>query len=252
MEHSFNEQEAIGWMRENWHKSFLFAVAYMILIFGLQYFMKEQRGYKLRTPLALWSLGLALFSAVGTHRTWKHMVSILTTKGFKQSVCNQAFYVDPICKLWVYLFTLSKVLELGDTVFIVLRKQKLIFLHWYHHILTLIYAWYCYKDMLSGGSWFITLNFTVHTVMYSYYTVRAAGFRLPLCIAMTITLSQILQMAIGVIVCILLIFWMEDEDCLCTWSGVSFSFLMYLSYLVLFCNFFSKSYLTSTQKSKGE
>jgi len=54
-------------------------------------------------------------SAIGTYHTWKHMVSILTTMGFKQSVCNQIFYVDPICRLWVYLFTLSKVLELGES-----------------------------------------------------------------------------------------------------------------------------------------
>lgn len=43
------------------------------------------------------------------------MVFMLTTMGFKQSVCNQLFYVDPICKLWVYLFILSKVLELGES-----------------------------------------------------------------------------------------------------------------------------------------
>lgn len=32
-----------------------------MLIFGTQHFMKERRGYKLRAPLTLWSLGLALF-----------------------------------------------------------------------------------------------------------------------------------------------------------------------------------------------
>ncbi|NXJ07080.1 ELOV6 protein, partial [Odontophorus gujanensis] len=251
MEQSFNEQEAIRWTQENWYKTFLLSVAYVILIFGVQYFMKERRGYKLRTLLALWSLGLATFSAIGTHRTWKHMISVMTTMGFKRTVCNQAFYVDPVCKFWVYLFSLSKVLELGDTVFIVLRKQKLIFLHWYHHILTLIYTWYSYKEMLSGAGWFITINLTIHTIMYSYYTVRAVGFQLPRCLAMAITFSQILQMAIDG-TCILLIFWMEDGVCLSTWTGISFSLLMYISYLVLFCNFFYKTYLTSTPKLKGE
>ena len=32
---------------------------------------------------------------------------------------------------WTFMFALSKVPELGDTLFIVLRKQPLIFLHWY-------------------------------------------------------------------------------------------------------------------------
>lgn len=42
-------------------KSFFFSAAYVMLIFGTQHFMKERRGYKLRAPLTLWSLGLALF-----------------------------------------------------------------------------------------------------------------------------------------------------------------------------------------------
>lgn len=32
--------------------------------------------------------------------------------------------------LWGLLFAWSKILEFGDTAFIILRKQKLIFLHW--------------------------------------------------------------------------------------------------------------------------
>ena len=53
--------------------------------------------------------------------------------------------------LWVLLFALSKVAELGDTIFIVLRKQNLIFLHWYHHILTLIHCWNSYAEQTGTG-----------------------------------------------------------------------------------------------------
>ena len=35
-----------------------------------------------------------------------------------------------VSSFWSWLFTLSKIPELGDTLFIVLRKQQLIFLHW--------------------------------------------------------------------------------------------------------------------------
>ena len=37
---------------------------------------------------------------------------------------------NKVSGFWTWLFTLSKMPELGDTVFIVLRKQQLIFLHW--------------------------------------------------------------------------------------------------------------------------
>ena len=40
---------------------------------------------------------------------------------------------------WYTVFVLSKAVELLDTAFIVLRKQRLITLHWVHHVLTLCY-----------------------------------------------------------------------------------------------------------------
>ncbi|NXN08727.1 ELOV6 protein, partial [Indicator maculatus] len=251
-ERNFNEREAREWMRENWHKSVFFSVAYLILIFGIQHFMKKRRGYQLRIPLILWSFSLGLFSAIGAFRIWKQMALILSTKGLKQSVCSQSFYVHPVSKLWIYLFVLSKLLEPGDTMFIVLRKKKLIFLNWYHHSTTPIVTWYGYKEMVAGAGWPAALNFSIHAIMYLYYTVRAAGFQVPHTIAMAITISQVLQMLAYVIMNILIIFWMEDKVCHTTWTIVFFTSVLYVSFLVLFCNYFFQTYLRSTQKSKKE
>ncbi|NXH14229.1 ELOV6 protein, partial [Bucco capensis] len=249
-EKNFNEREAKEWMQENWHKSIFFAAGYLILIFGLQHLMRERRAFQLRVPLVLWSLSLALFSAIGAFRVWKHMAWVLSTKGFKYSVCTRSFYIHPSTKLWAYLFVLSKLLELGDTVFIVLRKKKLIFLHWFHHTTTLVVAWYSYKEMVAGGTWPGTLNFSIHTIMYLYYTMRAAGFQVPRGISMAITMSQVLQILIYVILNVFIIFWKDDKVCHTTWTVVLLTSVLYASILVLFCNFFFQTYLRTTQKSK--
>ncbi|XP_054687880.1 elongation of very long chain fatty acids protein 3 [Grus americana] len=251
-ERKLNVREIREWMQQNWYKSFFVVMAYLIVIFGIQHFMKERRAYNLRAPLTLWSFSLALFSAIGAYRVWKQVAFILSTKGLKQSVCSQSFYVHPVSKLWVFLFVLTKFLELGDTVFIVLRKNKLIFLHWYHHATAMVVSWYGYKEMVAGSGWLTALNFSIHAIMYSYYTVRAAGFQVPRSIAMVITISQMVQMLAYVVMNALIIFWMEDKVCHTTWTVVFLSSVVYISLLVLFCNFFLKTYLSSTKKSKGE
>lgn len=56
-------------------------------------------------------------------------------------VCNSFIIQNKVSGFWTTMFVLSKVPELGDTIFIVLRKQPLIFLHWYHHATVLVYSW---------------------------------------------------------------------------------------------------------------
>ncbi|NXR75587.1 ELOV6 protein, partial [Pycnonotus jocosus] len=249
-EKNFNHLAAGKWMEENWQKCFLFSAIYCVLIFGIQHFMKERRPFNLRAPLALWSFSLTLFSLVAACRVWKHLAFLLLTKGFKQSLCSRSFYVHPVSKLWIYLFVQSKLVEFGDTLFIVLRKKKLIFLHWYHHLLTMILAWYGYGIMAIGIGWNAALNLAVHFLTYSYYTATAMGIRVPRSIAMLVTTAQMLQMTVFVIMNILVIFWKDDKLCQFTWPTFFLSSSLYTTLLLLFSNFYVKTYLSSTPKSK--
>ncbi|XP_032868503.1 elongation of very long chain fatty acids protein 6-like isoform X1 [Amblyraja radiata] len=251
-EKRFDERGAIAWMQENWSKSFLFSAVYAALIFAGQYYMRERSKFELRKPLVLWSLSLALFSILGAFRTGWYMWHVLYTSGFKQSVCDQSFYNGPVSKFWAYAFVLSKAPELGDTIFIVLRKQKLIFLHWYHHITVLLYSWYSYKDMVAGGGWFMTMNYGVHAFMYSYFTLRAAGFHVPRRFAMLITLTQIMQMVMGMLVNVLIYMWMEEGLCPSFFENIILSSIMYFSYFLLFCCFFYETYLSRKKRLKAE
>uniref|UniRef100_A0A3Q2QGV5 Elongation of very long chain fatty acids protein n=1 Tax=Fundulus heteroclitus TaxID=8078 RepID=A0A3Q2QGV5_FUNHE len=142
--------------------------------------------------------------------------------------------------------------HLGDTAFVVLRKQKLIFLHWYHHITVLLYSWYSYKDMVAGGGWFMTMNYGVHALMYSYYAARAAGLRVPRPLAVLVTSAQILQMAMGLTVSALVYRWLPQGDCPSRVDNVTWATLMYLSYLLLFSRFFYRTYLRRPDKLKAQ
>ncbi|KAG9346176.1 hypothetical protein AGOR_G00202300 [Albula goreensis] len=251
-ERRFDERVAIEWMQENWSKSFVFCGLYAALIFGGQHFMRERQKLELRRPLVLWSLSLAIFSIIGAVRTGSYMLHVLCTSGFKQSVCDQSFYRAPVSKFWAYAFVLSKAPELGDTVFIVLRKQRLIFLHWYHHITVLLYSWYSYKDQVAGGGWFMTMNYLVHSLMYSYYAARAAGWRVPRSCAMIITTTQIVQMVMGLAVSGLVYLWMQEGRCPSYLDNIMWGSLMYLSYLLLFSSFFYQSYLKGGKRPKAD
>uniref|UniRef100_A0A3Q3VNF6 Elongation of very long chain fatty acids protein n=1 Tax=Mola mola TaxID=94237 RepID=A0A3Q3VNF6_MOLML len=250
-ERRFDDRWALDWMRKHSNKSFLLCGLYAAFVFAGQRVMRERPKLNLRRPLMLWSLSLAVFSILGALRTGLYMLHIITTSGVRDSVCDNSFYSAPISKFWAFAFTLSKAPELGDTVFIVLRKQRLIFLHWYHHITVLLYSWYSYQDQVAGGSWFTTVNFTVHAFMYSYYAARAAGLRVPRPCAMFITAAQILQMVMGLTVLGLVYRWFHEEHCHSSTGNITWGSLMYVSYLILFAAFFYDTYLKGSSQGKA-
>lgn len=161
---------------------------------------------------------------------------------------------DRVCGFWTWLFVLSKLPELGDTLFIVLRKQPLIFLHWYHHITVLIYSWFSYTEYTSSARWFIVMNYCVHSVMYSYYALRAMGYKPPRFIPMVITSMQLTQMIVGCTINL----WaydylqtMHPSACNISPINIKLSIAMYFSYFVLFARFFYVTYLSPNAR-KGK
>jgi len=50
------------------------------------------------------------------------------------------------------------------------------FLHWYHHLTVIIYAWQGTMYQVSGGLIYSSLNYFVHSIMYFYYFLMAFDF----------------------------------------------------------------------------
>ena len=241
------------WFDDNWTLSLWFSAIYMLFLFVGTKVMKDRPAFDLRVPLGLWSFSLAIFSAFGCIRIIPHWINMMTTsESVLHSFCRNEFAVDRHATFFIVLFIWSKVIELGDTVFIVLRKQKLIFLHWFHHVLTLTYSFYSLSSMAGPILWFCAMNTAIHTAMYAYYGIKALRlFFVPKHVNMLITTSQILQMIIGFIICLRISLDKMSSNSSCgfpvnaTISGL----VLYSSFLILFVNFFVKSYFATTVSS---
>merc|ERR1711957_934121 len=153
------------------------------------------------------------------------------------------------------LFILSKMVEFGDTLFVVSRKKPLILLQHYHHLATMLYCWYAgavvwqYNDT---SVYFAAMNLCVHTVMYSWYAATRTGWKSPRILMMCVTLIQLIQMVLGLLIVLVAAFGPAASGC-GKWTqadpwGMRACLFMYFSYLVLFGKLFYDNYLAPKSK----
>ena len=80
--------------------------------------------------------------------------------------------------------------------------------------------------------------------MYSYYALRAAGFKVPSHVAQLITVSQISQMFVGVYINVVAYrAHINGWDCDVNMNAFYMGVVIYGSYLALFINFFVRRYI---------
>merc|ERR1712137_1305585 len=230
---------------------------YLTLVFLLPKIIT--RPYRLTAIVALWNLGLSIFSFLVLIGTAVPLVRTYQEKGFYLAFCGteEIYFTGYHSMLfWIYVFTLSKFYELFDTLFLILRKKQPAFLHWYHHATVLLYCWYASYYHTTLGFNFVVVNAFVHTFMYFYYFLAELNMRPPEFVALFITIIQISQMFIGIVaVGITAYLWnstgvpcLSDEPELMLGSAV----VMYASYLFLFCQFFVRRYLKSSPKPSSK
>mmetsp|Transcript_128948 Transcript_128948/g.234272 ORF Transcript_128948/g.234272 Transcript_128948/m.234272 type:complete len:314 (+) Transcript_128948:75-1016(+) len=220
-------------------------------------FMESRKAFELKRPLAFWNLFLSVFSLIGSARTMPHLFYNLYAFGFEDTICRPAvsMYGCGSTGLWVQLFIFSKIPELFDTLFIVLRKKKLSFLHWYHHITVLLFCWHSYTSESTTGLYFAVMNYTVHGIMYGYYFLAAVN-RLPTWFPpIVVTLGQIAQMIIGVALTVISITYYpasatSSRNCDVKIDNLIVGGLMYASYFALFVHFAVERYILAPKRKR--
>jgi len=219
--------------------------------------MKHRDPADLRNIMAAWNAMLCVFSLWGSFRTAPHLLFRLTNETFRQTLCEDAstLWGSGATGFWVQLFIYSKVIELGDTFFLVARKKKVMFLHWFHHVTVLLYCWYAYAYETSQAQYFVAMNFSVHGVMYGYYCLMA--LKLPSFIpSFAITVSQISQMVVGTLVQVFAFYYQfaatDPSSCNVHLPSTLGGLAMYAWYFLLFFQFALDRYFFKPRAAKAK
>eukprot|EP01114_Cavostelium_apophysatum_P022692 TRINITY_DN8297_c0_g1_i1.p1 TRINITY_DN8297_c0_g1~~TRINITY_DN8297_c0_g1_i1.p1 ORF type:complete len:331 (+),score=60.86 TRINITY_DN8297_c0_g1_i1:32-994(+) len=150
---------------------------------------------------------------------------------------------------WYYVFYLSKYYEFIDTFILIMRKKPVSFLHVFHHFVTAFLCWLGLYDE-QGIQWtVIALNGTVHVFMYYYYLM--VSFNKDVWWKKYLTTMQIVQFCVDLLA-VLPFFYSElvlKKDCSGTSAVLGFSHGILLSFLILFINFFRKTYRNDPKTS---
>lgn len=248
-EKHYNPLPVLNWMVEHPLVPIVTCIFYGVFIVKGTQYMSKREPWQWRQQLAFWNFFLSSFSFFGMMRTAPQLYHNLVTLSLRDNLCidPQITFGSGSTGLWVQLFILSKFPELFDTLFIVIHKKKLIFLHWYHHITVLLYCWHSYVTRSPAGLFFVTMNYSVHAIMYGYYFLMAVKLKPKWFNPIVVTIAQISQMFVGVSVTLIgFYYYKNDSNCFIQRENNVAAFIMYGSYLFLFLQFFIARYFKNT------
>ncbi|XP_035279740.1 ELOVL fatty acid elongase 8a [Anguilla anguilla] len=225
-------------------------LCYLFVLWAGPKFMKHREPVDLKAVLIVYNFTMVCWSAYMFHEfllsSWLASYSLLC-QPVDYSSDPLAIRMAKVC--WWFFF--SKVIELSDTIFFILRKKnsQLTFLHVYHHG-TMIFNWWAGVKYVAGGQSFLIgmINSLVHVVMYLYYGLAALGPHMQRYLWWKRYLTS-LQLTQFVILTVHTTYNLIAEcDFPDAMNAVVCTYL--LSLIVLFSNFYYRSYLTKKEKEK--
>jgi len=189
-----------SYIDKSWPLSILISCLYLTGIHFGDKIMANRSALHLTGLLICWNMFLCMFSLLGTIYIVPQLMTIIAEHGWEGSMTlvPEETWGNKASGFWVQAFIISKLFELFDTAFLVLRKRPVIFLHWFHHITVLLYCWHSNVVRAPQTIYFVAMNYAVHAVMYGYFAL-ATMKRVPRWFPPSlITAAQISQMFVGI------------------------------------------------------
>lgn len=222
---------------------------YLLIVWLGPIYMQNKKPFNFRWTLVIYNLMLIILNF--------HIASEIF---FASRAANYSYLCQSVSYSYdqnemriakaIWWFYISKLLEMLDTFFFILRKKnsQITFLHVYHHV-TMFPIWWIGTKWVAGGQSFLgaMLNSLVHILMYSYYGLSAIGPSVYpyLWWKKYLTIIQLIQFIFGMCHAVQSLV-----------SGCNFPVWMHWalifyggSLLLLFLNFYHKSYLNKKNKS---
>ncbi|KAI5452552.1 Fatty acyl-CoA elongase/Polyunsaturated fatty acid specific elongation enzyme [Naganishia albida] len=222
---------------------------YLVIIFGGRELMRNRAPFKLQFLFRVHNFLLSAGSAILLALMLEEIVPIFAKNGPFYSICNTRAFTPRLVSYYIinYYF---KYVELIDTLFLVLKKKKLAFLHVFHHAATAVLCFNQLEGKTSVQWVVITLNLFVHVIMYYYYYATAGGAKIWW--KKYLTTLQITQFVIDLFVTyfasythfamVRFPFLPNMGDCAGSESAALFGTGLLTSYLFLFIAFYRATY----------
>ncbi|KAI9014005.1 ELO family [Phycomyces nitens] len=225
-------------------------LTYYGVIFGGRYIMRNSEPLKCKLAFQIHNILITIVSACLLALIAEQVIPKFIRHGFHYTVCDSKAFTTEL-ELLYYINYLVKYWELLDTVFLVIKKKKLEFLHYFHHSMTmaLCYSQLTAKTPVSCVP--IGLNLGVHVVMYYYYYLTTTGVKIWW--KKHLTTMQISQFIIDLLVIgglayshFAFVFFRgilpTSGTCTGTETAAIFGSTLLTAYLLLFVNFYRTTY----------
>ncbi|XP_073820613.1 very long chain fatty acid elongase 7-like isoform X1 [Musca autumnalis] len=215
-------------------------------------FMKGRNPYNVDAIMKLYNvmqivLNAFIFYESLRYSYWRSDFSF-TCRGFDPNDMNPLTLKGARPALLYYV---AKYLDLFDTIFFLLRKKfnQISFLHVYHHAFMIFGThWGLSVTFASHLSLIVVLNSLVHVVMYTYYLLAAMKLNIDLTPwKKRMTIMQLLQFVTLLVHQILPFI---HNPCNMHYLPLIFGLSQSVMMLVLFSNFYYKSYICTDKKRK--
>lgn len=84
---TYDRHAAESWFKDNTSILFQAMLIYLVFVFVARHLLKDKKGFRLHTPLAIWNACLAIFSAIGFCKMLPAFFTAFQNHGWTGKTC---------------------------------------------------------------------------------------------------------------------------------------------------------------------